>query len=414
MIRDAGDLWLSEAQQSLACVQFYMDSQAKTPGQDGCVSLVALPGTTQEEHEERLASLVYIQWTDPGVKGRVADVTADNRLKCIVPVGKKRIPLDIAALRGEILLPSAGAKIVKDKQYAQARHLHHPSQVPDEVLRFIRMWQTSQHRGADSDMNISAQVLLADTADTCFVCSGGVQESDADSDADAGLQLSVCPFCLLCSHASCAQRLSQSKAGQQALESLQAFEDGGGGGGQGGILPRWLCDRCPVRARLCVCVCVCLCVCVCVCVCLCVCVCVCARSVCVCGNLCGSLCVCVVIRCASPASGGGVGSGGGVCAGPSAVRRRASGGVGGIGVRRCGLYLVACVWCQQFFFFLVSCSCFWRVSMGRGFVFSVQSSVFSLASPSRSNHAACGVRHVACGMCVRRHAACGVSRRETS
>ena len=84
MLGDALGIWREQFDDGLAAVGLYSKAQDGAPGGDGSASLVAWP------RDAGSIELVFVQWTDPGVRGRVADVTDDHFLKCIVPVGQKK------------------------------------------------------------------------------------------------------------------------------------------------------------------------------------------------------------------------------------------------------------------------------------------------------------------------------------
>ena len=219
VLREAAQTWSAESQLALKSLEFYSSSQKLQPGHEGCVSLVSMPSCEGSGESSRL---VYFQWTVPGQQGRIADVTEDYFLKCIVPVGKKRTPLNLETMNGSIVLPSAGARIVRDKQLAQLKSRFNPNKIPESVQRFERMWKVAERQRQGAARSDEDMFALAD-ADTCFVClqgkagnteedggdGGDLDPDDAveDENVDTDEQLSVCHFCLLCSHTRCAQQL---------------------------------------------------------------------------------------------------------------------------------------------------------------------------------------------------------------
>ena len=219
-LREAAQTWSAESQLAVKSLEFYSSSQTMQPGHEGCVSLVSMP-LCEGSGESRL---VYFQWTVPGQQGRIADVTEDYFLKCIVPVGKKKTPLNLETVNGSIILPSTGARIVKDKQLAQLKSRFIANKIPEPVQRFERMWKVAERQRQGTARSDPDLFVLAD-ADTCFVClqgkadntnvsnvvdedDGGDSDPDVEHDnVDEDKQLSVCHFCLLCSHTHCAQQL---------------------------------------------------------------------------------------------------------------------------------------------------------------------------------------------------------------
>ena len=218
MLVEASKLWATEAELGLGSTDFYWFSQTKDPGHEACVSLCFLPA----EDQVSSSSFCFLQWTKPGLEGRVADVTTDGFLKCVVPVGKKRVPLNLQQLGGHIILPWTNAKIVKDKQFAHssARSKNNPNKIPEEVQRVVRMCRVAESRLQDPR---GADTFLAGS-DVCFICSFGDQrpepEHDVDTCADAEEDsdnasnndlgpLTACPICLLSSHNACARKLRE-------------------------------------------------------------------------------------------------------------------------------------------------------------------------------------------------------------
>ena len=202
MLSDALVAWREQIEEGLAAMVFFRRSQGDRPGADGSVSLVAWP------REPDAPELVFVQWAsgDQGVRGRVADVTDDNHLKCIVPVGRKKIPVDFATAGSEILIPQTGVRMVKDKQFAAMRSRANPNKIPDLLLHFMRMWRTAECMRRDQRAELSL-------GEACFVCKFG-SGTDADGAQVEGGQeqeqneLSVCPFCLLTCHDVCASKLA--------------------------------------------------------------------------------------------------------------------------------------------------------------------------------------------------------------
>ena len=212
MLEEAFRQWNTHLQEGLAAMSMYRERclQGGAPGGDRSVSLVSLPSTEPQS----CSQLLFIQWTDAGVKGRVADMSDDHFLKCIVPVGKKRHPLDFQQMGGRIIIPQTGVKLIKDKQFARVKNRLMPNHVPDEMIHFMRMWRTAQSKEHDSGL----ETLLGDG---CYICGctppepqdlnvDDVEEQSASHGVPqhVDLTLSICPFCLLSSHQSCIEKLS--------------------------------------------------------------------------------------------------------------------------------------------------------------------------------------------------------------
>ena len=202
MLVDASKLWAAETARGLESISFYWLSQSKDPGHDGCVSLCCLPAAD----EASSSSFVFLQWTKPGLEGRVADVTSDMYLKCIVPVGNKRVPLNLQQMGGHIILPWTSAKIVKDRQFANSslRGRQHPNKLPEQVQRLVQMCRVAESRQQEDPRG--ADTFLVGS-DTCFICSCGEQSQEHDLDRGAVTDdhmepndpgpLRACPVCLL-------------------------------------------------------------------------------------------------------------------------------------------------------------------------------------------------------------------------
>eukprot|EP00969_Alexandrium_andersonii_P032257 1408493-Alexandrium_andersonii.AAC.1 len=75
-------------------------------GADGCLSLLSLPGGALEPPQ-----VVFVQWVIAGSTGRVASLDAENRVKCIVPVGEARQPRTFPG--AATARPSIGVRMVR-------------------------------------------------------------------------------------------------------------------------------------------------------------------------------------------------------------------------------------------------------------------------------------------------------------
>ncbi len=183
-------LWTESVNQSLASLEFYKARQSIAPAENEAagVSLIVHPTT----HD-----LAFIQWTTPGRAGRVADVDHNNYLKCIVPVGAKRIPLDLS--NANILIPATGVKVLREKRRVREMIRPDANRLPDPLVRFMKMWRCADSHRTDEGR-------LAAVADSpCFVCDE-IRLESVDSEEST---LRVCALCLQCAHLHCLNQLAQ-------------------------------------------------------------------------------------------------------------------------------------------------------------------------------------------------------------
>lgn len=201
-LNSAWNHWLANFNQSLASLQFYRAGSQQDPGkhESAGVSLIVLPETQD---------LAFIQWTIPGKAGRVADYDHHNYLKCIVPVGKKRVPLDLS--NPTILIAATGVKVLRQKRRVREMVHSDPNHIPDALVRFMNMWRSADgiHRGEET-------ILVADS--TCFVCNAADIQVEGDDCVPR-----LCPMCLLCSHTRCCDRLLQHAADDASSASLPSL-----------------------------------------------------------------------------------------------------------------------------------------------------------------------------------------------
>ncbi|CAE7792673.1 unnamed protein product [Symbiodinium sp. CCMP2592] len=248
--------WLSCVQKGVDSLDYYAWSQGKRPGQDqeSGVSLVSLPEVSTESTSTNTPSqFVFVQWTDPGIRGRIADFDPNtNRLKCIVPVGNKRTPMNFVEKGASILIPATGVRVLRERRTQSTLHHFQANQVPAVLLRMIDMLRAAQSKLMD-DID-----LVMDDA-VCFVCgqcdsvSDGVgsdvrlAETDPPRTSPSG-PLALCPVCLLHSHrgccdkvlAECHSRVDQGSASWPSPSSSdlpRALRDTGVQGGLDSRLP---------------------------------------------------------------------------------------------------------------------------------------------------------------------------------
>ena len=123
-------------------------------------------------------------------------------------------------------MPRTGVRMVKDKQFASLKSRANPNRIPEALIRFMRMWRTSESKARQQREELSL-------GETCYVCGFGpghatdvadedTEGEDAKPDAEAAdssrgpgqrvqpqtLLLELCPFCLLTCHAVCAEKLA--------------------------------------------------------------------------------------------------------------------------------------------------------------------------------------------------------------
>ena len=190
-MREAHTKWGERVQASLS-LELLVKAQRDMPGQDerSGVSLVIHPQT---------GDLAMFQWTIPGKEGRVADVDENNYLKCIVPVGSKRVPLKIDDPLA-ILLPATGVRVLREKRLKRQFGGHDLNRLPDVLPRFMKIWRTAQSQSR------GAVIAQAEEDSCCYMC-GCASEScyNISSSADSRMvgHLLLCPMCLQCYHPDC-------------------------------------------------------------------------------------------------------------------------------------------------------------------------------------------------------------------
>jgi hypothetical protein len=180
--------WLETAECSgRVLIEREIAVSTQAPG-DGGLSLVALPENASEGPQT-----VLVQWTSPGAEGRVADLDSEFRVKCIVAVGNKRVPLKLS--HAEIIHPSTGVFMERTRGRKGAER---PALVPD-MLRLLRMWRIAQQRTCGEDTAATS----VDVSLSCALCSAA---ECSDSALGACKQ---CAVCMLFWHPSCAEEVVQ-------------------------------------------------------------------------------------------------------------------------------------------------------------------------------------------------------------
>ena len=198
-------------------LDYYAQAQDKLPGADldSGVSVVALPPIAATGQE---AQVVLVQWTIPGQEGRIADLDQNDRIKCIVPVGSKRNPTNFASLGAEIIIPATGAKVLRERRFKANPNPFQKNLVQPVVLNLMKMLRICQSKLLDDAVPSGLEALLPPGGgDPCFICRKGSDVDAAEGGEGPGSSsgsvataqdygsgpVSLCPFCMTCSHASC-------------------------------------------------------------------------------------------------------------------------------------------------------------------------------------------------------------------
>ena len=152
------------------------------------VSLVELgfPG-------EDVRRVEFFQWTEPPSAGRIATLDQANRIKAIVPVGSRRLPLQLNDLSAFIIWRDTGVKHVK----AQWKKDQQQSQMPQYLLRLKDMWTTANDPSFNS-------LAFADHHPVCFLC--GLENTNQFPVQPA----KPCCLCLMASHVACVREILPS------------------------------------------------------------------------------------------------------------------------------------------------------------------------------------------------------------
>ena len=138
----------------------------------------------------------FVQWSgpDPGVTGRVVDLDEEDRVKALVCVGPKRLPLRLREMDLRMIWRDTGARHVK----AGWKRNQNQSRVAPHLLSLRDMWRV---------------VECPDTVEPdlcCFLC-GATQTNQIPIE-----NARRCCLCLLCTHTACALRLAPSLQAQVA------------------------------------------------------------------------------------------------------------------------------------------------------------------------------------------------------
>ena len=138
-------------------------------------------------------NVAWVQWTAPGVTGRVAELDSSNCLKAIVPVRENRKPIDFRCLDMTILWQDTGVRNVK----AQWKRNQEQNRMPEHLIRLKDMWSLAE----DSNKR------LYDAEGGhwgCFICTAIASPQLPEQ------QAMRCSLCLLPSHKCCMHSLMLS------------------------------------------------------------------------------------------------------------------------------------------------------------------------------------------------------------
>lgn len=150
----------------------------------------------------------FIQWTEPGIKGRIADLDEDGCLKPIVAVGQKRIPIDFrgVALNTRIVWQDTFVKPVRaawKKNQSQGKMHSH-------LIKLREMWSLAANPCQ----------RRSETHSRCFICS---QIKSPQLPDHPSLR---CSLCLLVSHESCLSVVASSlHSGEFSLPPTRLTDD---------------------------------------------------------------------------------------------------------------------------------------------------------------------------------------------
>lgn len=151
---------------------------------------MSLVSFQRDDHQFR--SVEYLQWAVEGESGRVAELDDIDRIKPIVCVGSKRVPLKLTEMDVRILWRDTGAKHIK----ANWKKNQQQSQMPGHLVRLRQMWRLVEQ----SNLNNHHQDNDGD--EPCFICNATHTNHFPVETAKQ------CCLCLLSTHVACAKRFS--------------------------------------------------------------------------------------------------------------------------------------------------------------------------------------------------------------
>ena len=157
----------------------------------------------------RVVELVQWLHSQEGIKGRVANLDEEKRVKAIVPVGSRRVPIDFSelTLASNIIYRDTGARSVKAKwKVNQAQ-----SQMPDRLLSLLDMFRLAE--GA-----MSSETAVDGGPLHCFICNS-VQPRQLP--LEPALR---CSLCLLPSHRQCVPEILQGLEGAKQRRQARLMQ----------------------------------------------------------------------------------------------------------------------------------------------------------------------------------------------
>ena len=200
--------------------------QREHAGPNGNFDGVSIVSFKPANQASRVVELV--QWSQEGVKGRVTTLDEEKRVKAIVPVGHRRLPIDFSdmTVASNIIYRDTGARSVKAKwKVNQAQSL-----MPDRLLSLLDMFRLAEG-------SVSSETAADGGSLRCFICNSA---QPRQLPLEPALR---CSLCLLSSHKQCAPEIVQvlerakqrrqgyvmqsasptlaSDMGSQSLQSLQ-------------------------------------------------------------------------------------------------------------------------------------------------------------------------------------------------
>jgi hypothetical protein len=131
--------------------------------------LSLLSASLQGQDEGEGPQVCYVQWAVPGVSGRIADLDEHDRVKCIVPVGGKRMPKDFS--NAEVIHPG----IDVSAERTRGRNGQDRPQVPEDIVLLSQMWKTALRSPGDLQSVFLGPCSLCKEEEqpevACFLCA---------------------------------------------------------------------------------------------------------------------------------------------------------------------------------------------------------------------------------------------------
>lgn len=189
---DAYGEWVSQCSEGIRLLTLQQAHMGDDGGFNG-VSIVAFDTLIS-----RLRKVEIIHWKwdgyTAGVRGRVAHLDNENRLKAILAVGANKEPIDFSAQERntDIIWRDTEVKMVKAKWKVQQNQ----NVMPDHLMRILEMFREAEGHISDEVPDGSTDINTHATALKCYICQ--------QPDQNDPMQLPVkCCLCMLSSHAQC-------------------------------------------------------------------------------------------------------------------------------------------------------------------------------------------------------------------